>query len=316
LLYLIFIGSLLFIFPQFWEMSPKAVTAFTLIILYVRPPIVALIDTLPAFRRAKVSFEAIDEIGLELVATKTNDPYPNRGKILSNIKHMPPFKKLVFAGVTHAFYREREESHFTLGPIDLEVCAGELVFIIGGNGSGKTTLAKLLVGLYQPEEGHILLNDRSVESADECEIYRQHFSAIFPDFYIFEEIMGLESEGLDERAAELLKLLHLDHKVTIEKGRISTRDLSSGQRKRLALLTTYLENRPVYLFDEWAADQDPEFKEVFYRQLLPDLRARGKTAFVISHDDRYFDAADKILKLQDGQQVEAGEIANPLQKRQ
>ncbi len=305
LLYLFFIGSLLFIFPHFQELTPKVVTAFTLIILYVRPPIVTLIDTLPAFRRANVSFDAIDKIGLKLVGGTSADPFPNRATMLARIEAMADFRSLRLVGVTHSFYRERESSHFTLGPIDLELGAGEIVFVIGGNGSGKTTLAKILVGLYQPESGEVLVNGQAVVSDEDWEAYRQYFSAIFSNFYIFEEILGMEGEDLDQRAQEILARLHLDHKVTIADGVISTKDLSAGQSKRLALMAAYLENRPIALFDEWAADQDPEFKEVFYHELLPEMKRRGKTAIVISHDDRYFGVADRIIKLQDGAQVEA-----------
>jgi putative ATP-binding cassette transporter len=66
-------------------------------------------------------------------------------------------------------------------------------------------------------------------------------------------------------------------------------------------MAAYLEDRPVYLFDEWAADQDPLFKEMFYREFLPELKSRGKTVIVITHDDRYFPVADRIIKLENGQ---------------
>ena len=95
-------------------------------------------------------------------------------------------------------------------------------------------------------------------------------------------------------------MLQLDHKVRIEDGAFSTIHLSQGQRKRLALLTSYLEDRPIYVFDEWSADQEPMFREIFYRHLLPGLRAKLKTVVVITHDDRYFDAADRIIELDYG----------------
>jgi putative pyoverdin transport system ATP-binding/permease protein len=130
--------------------------------------------------------------------------------------------------------------------------------------------------------------------------YRQLFSAVFSDFYLFENLLGLNSSNLDAQAQEYLVRLHLQHKVKIRNGSLSTTAVSQGQRKRLALLTAYLEDRPFYLFDEWAADQDPYFKNIFYTQLLPELKSRGKTVLVISHDDKYFDAADRIIKLDYG----------------
>jgi putative pyoverdin transport system ATP-binding/permease protein len=123
---------------------------------------------------------------------------------------------------------------------------------------------------------------------------------VFSDFHLFESLLGLEGPELDERAREYIGQLKLTPKIEVKDGALSTLDLSQGQRKRLALLTAYLEDRPVYLFDEWAADQDPLFKEVFYYQLLPELKAKGKTIVVISHDDHYYHVADRIVKLEYG----------------
>jgi putative ATP-binding cassette transporter len=117
---------------------------------------------------------------------------------------------------------------------------------------------------------------------------------------LFDNFLGLSNTNLDAQAQEYLSLLHLQHKVKVRNGALSTTAVSQGQRKRLALLTAYLENRPFYLFDEWAADQDPYFKNIFYTQLLPELKARGKTVLVISHDDKYFEVADRIIKLDYG----------------
>jgi putative ATP-binding cassette transporter len=193
--------------------------------------------------------------------------------------------------------------------VDLTISPNEIVFIIGGNGSGKSTLAKLLVGLYSPEAGEIRLNGERITDENR-EWYRQHFSVIFSDFYLFEGLLGLESQNLDKTAREYLSVLQLGHKVEVQNGGLSTTALSQGQRRRLALLTAYLEDRPIYVFDEWAADQDPHYKKVFYTQLLPELRAKGKGVVVITHDDRYFDVADRIVKLDYGKAViQTGNVA-------
>jgi putative ATP-binding cassette transporter len=209
---------------------------------------------------------------------------------------------LELKGVTHSYHREREDSSFILGPIDLTIRPGELIFVTGGNGSGKTTLVKMLTGLYAPEGGEIRLDDEVITLANR-DSYRQHFSVVFSDFYLFESFFGMVSSDLDAQALDYLIQLQLDHKVQVKDGKLSTTELSQGQRKRLALLTAYLEDRSIYVFDEWAADQDPQFKEIFYYQLLQDLKARGKTVIVISHDDRYFHVADRILKLDFGKHV-------------
>jgi len=173
------------------------------------------------------------------------------------------------------------------------------VFLIGGNGSGKSTLAKVITGLYPPAGGEIRLNGRVIGDHNRDE-YRQSFSTVFADFFLFDRIMGAAPGADDGRAREYLEKLHLNHKVSIENGVFSTTQLSQGQRKRLALLCAYLEDRPFYLFDEWASDQDPLFKDVFYTKLLPELRSRRKAVLVISHDDRYFPCADRLIKLDYG----------------
>lgn len=195
--------------------------------------------------------------------------------------------------------RDREDGVFTLGPIDLTFRPGEIVYLVGGNGSGKTTFAKLLVGLYAPEAGRIRVDGTPVDHASRA-AYRQLFSVVFSDFHLFDSLLGLPAQS-EAVARVLLVALQLEHKVRIEQGAFSTLALSQGQRKRLALLVAFLEDRPFYVFDEWAADQDPAFKDVFYRTLLPQLKAKGKTVLVITHDDRYFDLADRLVKLDGGQ---------------
>ena len=189
------------------------------------------------------------------------------------------WKRLELIDVTHIYHQNGSGEEFTLGPINLTLQPGELIFLIGGNGSGKTTLVKLLMGLYEPESGEIRLDGRAV-TAEQRNDYRQQFSVVFYDFYLFERLFGLEAKDLDGQSQKYLDLLQLSHKLKIQNGKLSTVDLSQGQRKRLALLNAYLEDRPIYIFDEWAADQDPMFKQIFYYQLLPELKARGKTVIV------------------------------------
>ena len=131
--------------------------------------------------------------------------------------------------------------------------------------------------------------------------YRQLFSAVFVDFYLFDELLGFKGIDLDKQAQTYIDKLQLSHKVKVENGRLSTTNLSQGQRKRLTLLAAYLEDRQFYVFDEWAADQDPEFKRFFYKEILSDLKERGKTVLVISHDEQYFDVADRYIKMDFGQ---------------
>jgi len=201
---------------------------------------------------------------------------------------------------------------FHLGPLDLVFEPGSVTFIVGGNGSGKSTLAKLLTGLYAPETGFVTINGEKI-GHENIEWFRQNCSAVFTDFHLFEDYLGFDRPGIDDEVRYYLTELQLAHKVSVHDGRLSTIALSAGQRKRLALLTALLEDRPIYLFDEWAADQEPRFRDVFYTEILTGLARRGKTVIVITHDDRYFHCADQIIKLDFGQPVDTESLA-PLRR--
>jgi ABC-type siderophore export system fused ATPase/permease subunit len=175
-----------------------------------------------------------------------------------------------------------------------------LLFVTGGNGSGKSTFAKLLTGLYTPAKGTITLAGQQINEQNQ-HWYRNYFSTIFSDFFLFSQVLDKQGELADDSQIEaILEKLQLSGKVTTDKGIISNTQLSQGQRKRLALLVSYMEDAPIYLFDEWAADQDPHFRHYFYHDLLPGLIAKGKTVIAISHDERYFHLADRVLKFDDG----------------
>ncbi|MET0625042.1 MAG: cyclic peptide export ABC transporter [Pyrinomonadaceae bacterium] len=291
LLFFVLIGALIFALPALQQVGRQELTGYTITILYMITPLQTILGLLPELGRANIAMQKVDKLGLSLSADAEPDP--------ADDARPPTWRSLELIGVTHAYHRERENSSFTLGPIDLSFTPGELVFLIGGNGSGKTTLAKLLTGLYLPESGAIRLDGRDVDDENR-EAYRQLFSVVFSDFFLFESLLGLPAAQLDGHIQDLLVQLQLQHKVQIKEGELSTIDLSQGQRKRLALLTAYLEDRQIYLFDEWAADQDPLFKEIFYYRLLPELKRRGKTVVVISHDDRYYHVADRVIKLDYG----------------
>lgn len=292
---LIFMLLGIFIFATTGLLSIKAqvITGYVIVLLYMMQPLEVIMNLLPVFGRAKIAVLKIERLGLALTTeTRSIDP--------DSIVSTPSWKSLNFVGVTHTYYSEGDDEQFKLGPVNLTFKPGELVFLLGGNGSGKTTLAKIITGLYTPESGEIRLDDQIINEKLRDQ-YRQHFSAVFSDFYLFENLIGLDASDLDDKAREYLVQLQLAHKVRIEGGELSTVDLSQGQRKRLALLAAYLEDRPFYVFDEWAADQDPIFKEIFYFDLLPKLKARGKTILVITHDQLYFQIADRLIKLEYGQ---------------
>ena len=307
-LFYLAIGVLLFVIPRWLPLQAAALTSVTLIMLYLIRPINELTSIMPNLRQIGISLSKIRQLQGALVAEQSDalleDPFPN-GRPLH----------LELQGVIHQYPGATEDTQFMLGPVNLSIRQGEIIFVVGGNGSGKTTLAMLLLGLYEPEGGRIVLNGVPVDAAN-SDAYRQHFSAVFADFHLFEQLLMSEHEGLTAQATHYIKEFEMTHKVKVADGKFSTIDLSTGQRKRLALVSSYLEDRPIYLFDEWAADQDPRFKRLFYQELLPELRQRGKTVVVITHDDSYFDCADRIIKLQDGQlqQQVAAESEPPYQE--
>jgi putative ATP-binding cassette transporter len=216
------------------------------------------------------------------------------------------FQRLELAGVTHRYGAERDDTSFQLGPIDLAFRPGEIVYLVGGNGSGKTTLALLLLGLYAPHAGMVRVDGVPVHDGNR-DRYRELFAAVFADYHLFDAWLGASGPGLDERARGLLERLRLADRVRVEAGAIRAGGLSQGQRRRLALAVACLDDRPFYVFDEWAADQDPQFRRIFYIELLPELRARGKAVLVITHDDRYFALADRCLRLEHGRLIEPAE---------
>ena len=285
------LGFVMFVLPNLLTINAETLSGYILTFTYLVLPMDNIISKLPLLSQATIALQKIESLGLSLASRSEISTVPLALK--------SDWHSLTFKNVTHTYYTVQEDNSFIFGPIDLTLYPQELVFIIGGNGSGKSTLVKLITGLYIPENGEIWFDDNLISETNR-EWYRQHFSVVFSDFYLFEELLGLKNSYLDVQATKYLQQLQLDHKVKVENGQLSTTALSQGQRKRLALLTAYLEDRPIYLFDEWAADQDPVFKEIFYTQLLPELRSRGKTVLVISHDDRYFHLADRIIKLDYG----------------
>lgn len=296
LLFFTLIGLILFLVPHLEHVNAHVITSYVVATLYLMGPLSGILAVFPVFGRANVSLDKIEQLGLAL-SGRASDHRPASRELVP-----PAFQRVELRGIRHAYHREKEDHTFAMGPMDLSFRPGEIVFLVGGNGSGKSTLAKIITGLYPPELGEIRLDGERIDDRNR-DNYRQLFSAVFADFHLFDTFLGLNRPNLDGQASAYLKHLHLDHKVTIVHGALSTTNLSQGQRKRLALLTAYLEDRPFYLFDEWASDQDPLFKDVFYTELLPELKAKGKAVLVISHDDRYFHVADRVIKLDSGQIV-------------
>jgi putative ATP-binding cassette transporter len=287
------IGLTVFFLAGVLHASISVLTGVSMALLYLMTPLQVIMNSVPALERANIAIANAGELGFELMHSQSPD------EDAAAVKAPQGPIRLELSGITYSYRKDGSEEGFTLGPLDLVVDPGELLFITGGNGSGKTTLAKLIVGLYVPDSGELRCNGQLV-TEETRDAYRQCFATVFSDFFLFDSLLGLEGVQLDQRANEYLSSLQLEHKVSVKNGRLSAIDLSQGQRKRLALLTACLEDRPICFFDEWAADQDPVFKAAFYFDILPSLRARNKTVIIISHDEQYYGVADRILNLNSG----------------
>ncbi|MEP0369355.1 MAG: cyclic peptide export ABC transporter [Cyclobacteriaceae bacterium] len=267
------------------------------LVLFTISPLSTASGFMSGLKRIEAALDHIEEVGIDL------DEAIQKKEIIEN-KHWNDTEALIeLKQIEHTYYHSEKDESFTLGPIDLPVQRGEMIFMIGGNGSGKTTLAKILLGLYAPRKGQILYRNTPV-TKNAITFYRSRFSAIFSDSYVFDQLLHIDETELAKRGKELIEMLELTKKVKIENGKFSTKRLSDGQKKRLALIISILEDKEIYLFDEWAANQDPHFKEIFYTKILSYLKARNKTIIVITHDDRYFTLADRLIKLRNGQVTE------------
>jgi putative pyoverdin transport system ATP-binding/permease protein len=289
------LGAAVFALPQWFDVEPAVASELVTGILFLFIPLAYVLACYPAFMQANAAMQHIEILEAKLddaarnVVPETGEEDPWRGQLTRIEARDIEFRYPSSSG---------KGDTFRIGPLQLTIERGEVVFIVGGNGCGKSTLLRVIMGLYAPTRGKLLVDGLMVRPQN-VQAYREMISAVFSDFHLFKKLYGMA--GIEEEAVRrLLVQMQLDHKTSYARQRFSTQELSTGQRKRLALLVTLLEDRPVYAFDEWAADQDPEFRRYFYEALIPDLKRRGKTVLVVTHDDRYFHLAERLVTLEYG----------------
>ncbi|CAM3904279.1 cyclic peptide export ABC transporter [Pseudoalteromonas sp. A22] len=285
------IGLLAFVYVNYEQVSNSELIAIIMILLYISSPVGAILSAIPVFISANVSYKRMEEIYAEMVDEDSFDEE----------LELPCWQQIQLKNVTYTY---NDEHAFKAGPVDLTIKKGQITFIVGGNGSGKSTISKVITQHYYPTTGHVCFDDVQINRSN-INSYRQTICSIYSDYYLFKTLHGIDLQcpKVNAKIHQLIKDLALDGKIKFENGRFSTTKLSDGQRRRLALLVAVMEDKDLYVFDEWAADQDAVFRKVFYEQILPELKQKGKAVVAISHDDRYFHLADQIIKFESGLRV-------------
>jgi putative ATP-binding cassette transporter len=292
--FVILLGAVAFVLPVIATSFSGSATKIVAAILFFFGPLTNVVTLIPMLSQVNVivgnlrRLEATLDQGLAKSAEYEDAP----------LVDLSSFEAIRLNGVCFTYKDSDGNATFQVGPVDAEIRRGEILFLVGGNGCGKTTLLKLFTALYRPTQGAIYVDNVEIAAAN-IQSYRNLFSAIFSDFHLFEKLHGLSAAD-PERVNELLRLMEISGKTSFSERRFTNIHLSTGQRKRLALVVSYLEDKPVYVFDEVAADQDPHFRRYFYETLLPELKSSGKTVIVVSHDDRYFGAGDRVLQMDYG----------------
>ena len=270
---------------QFMQTSHLVMT-YLLILTYLAGPFGYVMGLWQSIVRAKVSLQKIDSLQLDKILPQ---PAPTTKQTEVEQWQSIHFNQVGFQ------YAESDEQ-FALHPVNLTLNKGEVVFVTGGNGSGKSTFMHVLLGLYKPTSGHILVDDQPVSEAN-ISHYMEKMAIVLPDFYLYKSLLGNSGEECDQdKVLALLERFDLIGKVAVDQHGYQSVSFSMGQRKRLALISAILEDKEIYVLDEWAADQDPHFRHVFYTQIIPWLKSQGKTIVAVTHDDKYFDCADRQIK--------------------
>ncbi|HTI09036.1 MAG TPA: ATP-binding cassette domain-containing protein [Puia sp.] len=290
------IGIVIYLFPLLFTVNDTQTVTFMVAILYLIGPVQLILASMPYYGGVKVAMGRLNEFNellqpLKEENTQENIPY-----------HQEAFESLWFEDVYYEHTDGRLQKNFVLGPVNLKIDKGEVIFIIGGNGSGKSTFFNILTGLYRPVRGNIYFNGRKLEK-EEFPHYRNQMAALFSNSHLFSR--NYDDFLLEDSNTEMWKWVHcLDMQEVFDLANTSLhKQISKGQQKRLAMIYAMLENKEIMAMDEWAAEQDPHMREFFYTSFLQQLRELQKTVIIITHDDRYFNQADRIIKFDYGKIV-------------
>jgi putative ATP-binding cassette transporter len=300
----VLLGAVVFAAPQFSDtLGGASLTKTTTALMFVVGACFGLVQSIPILLIANSAADRIDQLENALRATAAASE--------REIKVAKRFDTIEMRNIIFRYVDKHSDATFQIGPLDFSLKNGELVFITGGNGSGKSTFLRVLAGLYPPESGEVTLDGIRVND-ETRDTYRALMSAIFFDNHLFHKLYGIPEPEPGE-VDRLLKQFRLSDKTSLKDGEFSTLELSGGQRRRLALIVSLLEKRPILILDEWTAEQDPEFRRKFYDELLPQMKQAGLTVVVITHDDRYLDELKlpaRRIRMEEGRIVEQRSMEN------
>lgn len=299
----VLLGTVVFVAPLFSEtLTGGSIMKTTTALLFVVGASLGLVQSIPIFSNANAAAGRLEQLDVDLRATVSTEP-------VDETRVVKRFEKIEMRDIVFSYVDRFSEAAFKIGPIDFTLRSGELVFITGGNGSGKSTFLRVLAGLYPPDSGEITLDGMRINDHTR-DVYRSLMSGIFFDYHLFHRLYGM-AEADPAEVDRLLTRFRLEDKTGLSRGEFRTLDLSGGQRRRLALIVSLLEKRPILLLDEWTAEQDPDFRRKFYDELLPDMMRSGATVVVITHDDRYIDELKlpaRKIRMDEGRIVEQRSI--------
>ncbi|MEI6533727.1 MAG: ATP-binding cassette domain-containing protein [Verrucomicrobiaceae bacterium] len=290
------IGVILFIVPAYTTSFAQDIVKLSAAVIFLAAPVFSLMQSVAVLRGAESAARRITELADTLETLK--EGFPSISEDLQRCK----FATVGMESISFSFGGVNDKSGFSVGPFTIGFEKGEIIFISGGNGSGKSTFVKLLTALYHPSAGVRLFNRTSI-SSELTVSYRKLIATVFADFYLLPDIYTSATIDAGEADA-LMELFEMGGISSIRNGGFTRRDLSTGQKKRLALVAALLENKPILVLDEWAADQDPHFRAKFYMEILPELKHRGLTVIAVTHDDHYMHLADRHFHMEEGSLVQ------------